>query len=205
MGGARRVNWRVLPSAVKTPLAVTGMMSSGGVTTAVLFILPLLSFGMISSYESYALCCPLQEQLKFSFCPAAKKNTPAFTVGRFQVMPSQATPLQPRHLWQATPTAHSPPPPTPSQSESSVSSSASDSSIRTTLGFLGNRVQHEGEELQGEAGVGSARRTSISLSEGQASSHPASQSRSRTVSTASSDESESENEEWAELQQLRER
>lgn len=140
-----------------------------------------------------------------SFFPAAKKKTHAFTVGRFQVTPSQATHPQPRHLWQATPTAHSPPPLTPSQSESSGSSSASDGSVRTAPGFLAVRPQQEGEGLQGEGGSGTARRTSVSLWEGQASSHSASQSRSRTVPTASSDESESENEEWAELQQLRER
>lgn len=140
-----------------------------------------------------------------SFFPAAKKKTPAFNIGRFQVTPSQATPPQPRHLWQATPTAHSPPPPTPSQSESSGSSSASDGSVRTAPGFLSDRQQQGGEGLQKEGGGAPARRTSVSLWEGQASSHAASQSRSRTVSNASSDESESENEEWTELQQLRDR
>lgn len=137
------------------------------------------------------------------FFPAAKKKTPVFTVGRFQVTPSLATPPQPRHLWQAAPTAHSPPPQTPSESKSSGSSSASDSSICTTLGFLGD--QREREEQQGEGAGGPARRTGIGVWEGQDSSHAGSQSRSRTVPTASSDESESENEEWEELQQLRER
>lgn len=134
-----------------------------------------------------------------------KKETPIFTVGRFQVTPSPAPPPPPRPLCQATPTAHSPPPLTASQSESSESSSASEGSVRTAPGFHGNRLQREGAVLEGEGLGGAGRRASASLWEGQASSPAACQSRSRTVPTASSDESESESEEWAELQQLREK
>lgn len=140
-----------------------------------------------------------------SFCSAAKKKTPIFTVGRFQVTPSLAPPPQPRPLWQATPTAHSPPPPMPSQSESSESSSASDGSVRTAPGFHGYRLQREEEVFEGEESGGAGRRASVSLWEGPGSSPAACQSRGRTVPTASSDESESESEECPELQQLRER
>lgn len=161
------------------------------------------------------------------------KNTSFFTVGRFQVTPSKDTPpfprQEPRPLWQATPTAHSPPPLISHLSESSESSteggSESDSSISTVtvsptqlpLGFHGTlrgeeetRRRKEEEEKE-ESTVRVGRRVSVTLLEGSTSNPGMSgsslgQSWGRPAPSISSDESENESEEcWVELQELRER
>lgn len=136
--------------------------------------------------------------------PTPKVKTSAFTVGRFQVSPSQRRPSvthqDPSPQNQATPTTHSLPPSNENQPEknsgSSTEASLSESSNPTvTVSPLGNHDSLSGQE-QKKTG---SRRLSVSLWEGPGCG----QSWSRSA-TYSSDESEGE-EMWEELMELRQR
>ncbi len=168
----------------------------------------------------------------YSAVSLSVKKAPVFSIGRFQVTPSEDITAvhhqETRPLNQATPTAHSPPPFRLDQLESSVSNteehSESDSSISTVtvspaehplghhdiLGRQGKENKEEEEEEEEKKRKG-GQRLSVSLWEGSAGNPGISgssfgQSWSRAASYMSSDESESENEElWVELEELRER
>ncbi|XP_038161537.1 serine/threonine-protein kinase WNK4-like [Cyprinodon tularosa] len=138
--------------------------------------------------------------------PTLKVKTPLFTVGRFQVSPSQRGP--PLHHQEASPrdkaaTTTSPQlPSSKNQPESNTGSNTEGSQSENsnpTVTFSSAGVH---DSLSGQEGKKSgSRRLSVSLWEGPGSSFNQSRSRSATYS---SDESEGE-EMWEELIELRQR
>ncbi|XP_047212371.1 serine/threonine-protein kinase WNK4-like isoform X2 [Girardinichthys multiradiatus] len=139
--------------------------------------------------------------------PTLKVKTSAFTVGRFQVSPSQGGPSvnhqEPSPQDQVTPITHYLPPSSKNQSEdntgSSTETSQSESSNPTvTVSPPGNHDNLSGQEEEEKT---KSRRLSVSLLEGSGSNFSRSWSCSATYS---SDESEGE-EMWDELMELRQR